>query len=179
MFSTSLSKKRLKAELIGHENRLRNSYLLCALGLFGVCGAHRFYNGKFKTGVLWFLTWGLFGVGQVADVFFISNMVDVYETRLRRKLGYGVGSIPLNAGQAGMVDDRSSGDSRTKDEKIVALIEAAQRHDGMLSVTQAVLETRIGFDEVEALLRELARSEYVEMTNDMNTGAIVYHFVEI
>jgi hypothetical protein len=118
-------------------------------------------------------------VGQVADIFFISNMVDVYETRLRRKLGYGVGSIPLNAGQAGMVDDRSSGDSRTKDEKIVALIEAAQRHDGMLSVTQAVLETRIGFDEVEALLRELARSEYVEMTNDMNTGAIVYHFVEI
>ncbi len=179
MLPSSISKERLKTELAGRENRLRNSYLLCALGFFGVCGAHRFYNGKFATGVLWFLTWGLLGVGQVADVFFVPNMVDEYEVRLRRKLGFGAGSIPLNAGQAGAVYDRASSDTRSKDEKIVALIEAAQRHNGMLSVTQAVLETRMGFDEVESLLRELARSEYVEMANDMNTGSIVYHFIEI
>lgn len=179
MFSNSVSKDRLKAELVGHENRLRNSYILCALAFFGFCGIHRFYNGKFATGVLWFLTLGLFGIGQFADILFIPGMVDSYEARLRRKLGYGAGAIPLNAGQAAMLDDRASSDPRTKDEKIVALIEAAQRHGGMLSVTQAVLETRLGFDEVETLLRELAKSEYVEMTNDMNTGAIVYHFVEI
>jgi len=170
-----ISKERLQAEL-GNENRLRNSYILCALGFFGVCGVHRFYNGKFVTGVLWLLTWGIFGVGQVADIFFIRGMVDSYEARVRRKLGLSpdtsataqVGAV-LNAPQ----------DARTKDQKIVALIEAAQRHDGMLSVTQAVLETRLGFDETETLLRELAQSEYVEMTNDMNTGAIVYHFIEI
>lgn len=106
-------------------------------------------------------------------------MVDTYEARLRRKLGMGEGSMLLNATQIGEVLKRTSGDTRGKDEKIVALIEAAQRHGGMLSVTQAVLETRMGFDEVEALLRELAKSDYVEITNDMNTGAIVYHFVEI
>jgi len=179
MLPNSPSKDRLNTELVSHENRLRNSYLLIALGFFGLCGVHRFYNGKYATGVLWFLTGGLFFVGQIADVFFVSNMVDTYEARLRRKLGMGEGSMLLNATQIGEVLKRTSGDTRGKDEKIVALIEAAQRHGGMLSVTQAVLETRMGFDEVEALLRELAKSDYVEITNDMNTGAIVYHFVEI
>lgn len=179
MSPNSLSKQRLKTELIGHENRLRNSYILVALGFFGLCGVHRFYNGKYATGALWLLTGGLFFLGQISDVFFVPSMVDEYEARLRRKLGMGAGSIPLNAGHIGEVLSRTSGDPRTKDEKIVALIEAAQRHGGMLSVTQAVLETRLGFDEVEALLKELARSDYVEISNDMNTGAIVYHFVEM
>jgi hypothetical protein len=44
---------------------------LSAAGVFGLCGLQRFYVGKIGTGVLWFLTFGLLGVGQLIDAILI------------------------------------------------------------------------------------------------------------
>ncbi len=42
--------------------------------IFGFFGAHRFYFGKVKTGVLWFFTLGLLGIGWLVDLFLIPSM---------------------------------------------------------------------------------------------------------
>ncbi|MDP6447923.1 MAG: TM2 domain-containing protein [Pirellulaceae bacterium] len=44
------------------------------LWLFGFTGAHRFYYGRVFTGVIWFFTFGLLGVGWLIDLFLIPSM---------------------------------------------------------------------------------------------------------
>ncbi len=44
------------------------------LWIFGFLGSHRFYYGKTKTGILWFFTLGLLGIGWIIDLFLIPGM---------------------------------------------------------------------------------------------------------
>ncbi|MGY2752571.1 hypothetical protein ACVW0Q_002381 [Thermostichus sp. MS-CIW-21] len=44
---------------------LGSAYVLWILGLFGLCGLHRFYLRRWRTGLLWLLTFGLLGIGQL------------------------------------------------------------------------------------------------------------------
>lgn len=44
---------------------------LWCLSIIGLAGIHRFYAGKIGTGILWLVTFGLFGIGQLIDLFFI------------------------------------------------------------------------------------------------------------
>ena len=50
------------------------AYLLWLGGLLLVCGLHRFYLRKPYTGLLWLATLGLFGVGQLIDLFRIERL---------------------------------------------------------------------------------------------------------
>ncbi|HJK97902.1 MAG TPA: TM2 domain-containing protein [Polyangiaceae bacterium LLY-WYZ-14_1] len=48
--------------------------LLTFLGVFGI---HRFYLGKWITGILWFLTGGLFALGVLYDYWTLNEQVSV------------------------------------------------------------------------------------------------------
>jgi len=47
--------------------------LLAFLGVFGV---HRFYMGKWLTGILWLVSGGLFGLGWLYDLWTLNGQVD-------------------------------------------------------------------------------------------------------
>jgi len=60
------------------------AFVLWLCCLVGICGLHRFYLGRFWTGLLWLLTLGLFGIGQVIDLFLLPGMLR--EDKLERRL---------------------------------------------------------------------------------------------
>lgn len=52
--------------------------LLVFLGIFG---AHRFYIGKWKTGILWLLSAGLLGFGLLYDLWTLNDQVAEANTK--------------------------------------------------------------------------------------------------
>ncbi|MHC4948114.1 MAG: TM2 domain-containing protein [Planctomycetota bacterium] len=71
------------------------AYLLWLVGGFGVLGIHRFYLGRWITGLIWLLTGGLFFVGALIDLFLMPGMVQV--ENLTRQLLVETGRRPAAA----------------------------------------------------------------------------------
>lgn len=49
------------------------AYLLWLLIFLGFGGIHRFYCGRWVTGLIWLFTGGLFLIGQIIDLFLIPG----------------------------------------------------------------------------------------------------------
>jgi len=73
--SAYLQGKDIKAKGGSKKSALITLILLFFLGFLGV---HRFYLGKVKTGILYFFTFGLFGIGVLIDLIrlIIGNLSD-------------------------------------------------------------------------------------------------------
>jgi TM2 domain-containing membrane protein YozV len=162
-------------------NQIGTSYLLWLIWLCGAAGLHRLYNRKTFTGILWLCTWGLFGIGQLIDIFLIPDMVDEYNARYAARLGRATNGVLLEPPTVEVVvkDREPIQQPLTKEQLMVKLLKAAQTRGGKLSVTQGVLDTECGFSEVETVLKEMVRTGYVTVSNDPTTGIIVYDFVEL
>lgn len=51
------------------------AYLLWLIGGFGILGLHRFYTGNVVSGLIWFFTGGVAGIGAFIDLFLIPGLV--------------------------------------------------------------------------------------------------------
>lgn len=61
------------------------AYLLWLLSIFGWLGFHRFYLGRWGTGIFWILTGGFFGIGAFIDLFTLGSKVESYNLELENK----------------------------------------------------------------------------------------------
>ena len=164
-----------------HVNKVASAYILWLGCLLQLNGLHRLYNGKIGTGLLWLCTFGLFGVGQLMDLFLIPNMVDDYNTKLRAKMGVSATGVPLSHPVYKEVVTVNVAKTviPTRDQLMVKLLKAAVARNGKLSVTQGVMDTGASFAAVEATLKEMVKSGYVGVDNHPDTGVVIYSFLEL
>ena len=59
------------------------------------------------------------------------------------------------------------------------LLRVAHRGDGKLTLTQAVMETEAGFEEVELALHALVSAGHIDVGNDPDSGVVLYLFPEL
>ena len=150
-------------------------WALWCLFFIGLGGVHRIYLGKYGTGIIWLLTWGLFGVGQFLDLFRMkslvrdSNIRDGYlpHPRYAQQLGGPAGPPQrqqLTAAQPSLMQ---------------VILKVAQENGGALTVTQTVAATGLSFEKVEEVLGEMVAKGYVDVDNVPQSGVIVYRFPEL
>ena len=66
------------------------------LWLFGFTGSHRFYYGKTVSGIIYFFTLGLLGIGWLIDLFLIPSMDRQADLRFRTgRINYTVAWVLL------------------------------------------------------------------------------------
>ncbi len=61
------------------------AYLLWVFSFFGLLGFHRFYVGKYGTGLVWFFTFGFFGIGAFIDLITLSNQVNKHNLKVNQQ----------------------------------------------------------------------------------------------
>ncbi|MEC4894397.1 MAG: TM2 domain-containing protein [Oscillatoria sp. PMC 1051.18] len=171
-------------------NDIGTSYLFWLGWFFGLGGLHRLYNKKLASGFLWMCTWGLFGVGQFIDFVLIPNMVNEHNLKIRNRLGLAPNGVPLynQAVSASLYSPTNQYQPPVKspiqqdipkEQLMIELAKAAQVRGGKISVTQAVIDTEVSFEQVEAALNEMVTKGYVGIENHPLNGVVIYNFLEL
>ena len=147
------------------------AYLPWCLSGFGALGLHRFYLNKIGSGVLYFLTGGLFMVGSIYDFFTLPLQVrDAnLEAKYRRALEQG------DSGAAR--SQRLSGPSRSssKDSIERVILKSAKGNQGVATPAEVALEAEITLDDAKKQLEQLISKGFAEVRVS-RTGKLVYVF---
>ncbi len=150
------------------------SYLMWCGWFGGFAGMHRIYMGKYATGILWLLTFGLFGIGQIFDLVAMKKLVR--DANIRE----GYLPHPRWAAELNRLAQQPAALPAAPQKPLKhQLLDAAIERGGEISVTDGVAATGASFADVENTLNELLETGYVDIDNRPDSGVIVYRFTEL
>lgn len=181
------------------------AYLLWCAGVFGFCGIHRFYLGKYGTGILYFFTFGLLGIGQLIDLFRIPGLVEHENLKWQLREGANVRmqqdttvniNIQGQPGQQYSVEPQVSAQtpqphayqasrpqpSRQEappldSEKMLenTILKLARKFRGQLTPLELAANSSLSLDEADKSLENFVRRGHANM-KVTDEGTIIYEF---
>lgn len=166
--------------IVSPMRNLTLSYLLALLGFVGVSGVHRFYLGKPVTGIIWFLTGGLFMVGTIYDLITMESQVRE-ANRYALPAGSFQQALPGAAPQYPAYPGYSPAPSpqdELRDPNIdleLRVLKLARLHAGRLTAPATAAELGIPVAEADAKLTEIAKAGHANV-DVSDEGAVVYDF---
>ncbi len=143
------------------------AYLLWVFSGFGALGFHRFYLGKFGTGILYFFTGGLAGLGSLYDLFTLPMQVREANMRLRYRDAL---TRQLSGPRLATAEKKES------IERVI--LRTAKKNKGRATASEVALEGDVTIEEAKRDLEKLASKGFAEMRVTKN-GTIVYVFPEL
>ncbi len=153
------------------------AYILWLLCAFSICGAQRFYCKRYISGSIYLLTFGVFGIGQIIDLFTIPNMVDEENLKYQALYGYQNLNLSGNPQVTIKIDPRRSAFKTANNKKVsdtITILQAAKQNGGMVSLSDCVLATGKETAQVKQTLDTMCKDHLLEITNRPDSGAIVY-----
>ena len=152
------------------------AYLLWLLGLCGFCGLHRFYLGQPVPGVLYLLTFGVCGIGQLIDLFLIPG--EVQTANLRANGGTtNAQNIVVNVGETRQVIEpnpaKQAAPAQTKSKSIEhRILEQCSNQKG-ISLSQIIIATGEPIEKVKRIVDNL--SEQNLLSQEINENGIILY----
>ena len=137
------------------------AYLLWLISGCGALGLHRFYLGKFPTGVLWALTGGLGMVGSIYDFFTLPSQVR--EANMRKAIYGNMHNYYISPGEPSVV--------RESIERKV--LKVAKENNGFVSASELALAANISIEDARRDLDALVSKGFAEL-RVRKSGALAY-----
>lgn len=157
------------------------AYLLWCTCFFGLAGVHRFYAGKYFSGIVWLFTLGFLGIGQLVDLALIPEMVE--EENLKYRLLHGSSNnfaiTPQVVVKVADEMPRSFQESNVKIEtsNIQTVLQLARENKGKISLVDCVMATGKSAAELRTAIEYLCLEGVFEVETCPNTGLLIYKIV--
>ena len=165
------------------------AYVLWCACFFGGCGIHRFYLGKYGTGLLYFFTFGLFGIGQFIDLFLIPGMVERENKKeeLQRGTTVNINIQGVTAQQEYASAERraapampqktpqAAAEPETGKALEAKILKLARNFRGRLTPLELAANSSLSLEEADRALEDIVRRGYANMAVS-DSGNIMYEF---
>jgi TM2 domain-containing membrane protein YozV len=153
------------------------AYLLWLISGFGVLGFHRFYLGKWRTGILWAFTGGLCCIGAIYDFFTLPRQVREANRKAVQDQMYAEDFYRIN-GNYRYAQDGIAQPVREKDSVERTILKLAKTNKGILTPAEVALGANIPIEEAKKRLEEMVSKGFAEI-RVRKSGALVYTIPEM
>lgn len=170
---------------IVHQRSKATAYALWLFCFFSVFGIHRFYARRYFSGILYLITFGFFGLGQLIDLLLIPNMIDEENLKIKALYGYQPNqasfyqtpeSIVVNLPQSQTLQKTTelNSEKAPKSKNIDREILRVCKENEGATMAEIFLEVDEELEQVEQRIEDLMKKNLLVIDNRTDDGAVIY-----